>query len=942
MSKNIFKCYTTLFIIFISSLVDLNAQTGDYLLTHHKLEIGGIDNLNFEIKVNNDGFICIANRSGILLYDGQNWDYISTPSAAISMDYDNAGNIYVGCVGDYGKIDFQDYKYQFVSLKDSIKRQGLFIRTLYLSDSVFFMNEKTLEVHALSNDYTTSLKLQDEDEYFTNIFNISDSLIVQSSDAFYLLKQDSLYLTTLELPDFSDILFFKKHPGENKYLVGTASNAIYIYEEGIFSSTKISSFLTESSFHIIDGEWINSSQYALSTLENGCLIIDFHKDRIHDSITSKKGLPDDEIYAISSDNEEGLWISHEFGLSRMESNIPVKSYSNYSGLEGNLTAVYEHDTSLFVAGSRGVLYLGTEHEYKKTVYYTLKKNPAPPKKEQQVVTKENQKTNPVVETKKRKRINLKGLFKKKRKQNKSNKQIVKDPSVKKKQGLLGRIVSKLSNNKKEIKKITGKPSARNQYVRHVRNDIVGTKFLYKPVKGLDTKMEFFVEFKNKLLTAGNAGVYEVTKNGAELVIDVAVRNIIVEGGGSRLLVYTYENEILIYELIDDIWIESDYLTFYGEIILSLFSEENGNTWLASADKLYFFDSLYSANDNFKTYSIQNQFIDNIRLTRWDDKLYLINSLGYYFFDEAQQRVISDDSLAKAIGKPVKHLIDPANEVWIFNGKNWISVSKNKEIKEIDHLGIFRNMSFISRSKNKFWLINDFDDLYMYDPSGTDSLLSTNQMFIRKVNNKNGRVDFRNNLVFNHDENSIQFELSRPDYLGLLKVEYQFQLRGLSDKWSDWSNNKKIDFNFLPPNKYTLTVRSRDAFGNIQESSQVQFTIKPPYWQTLWFYGLQIFFVGLLVFLSARLNRTSNKKYVIVTEALTILTIVMIIEFLQTVAGNYLGIQSTPVVDFLIDVGIALLVFPLEQILKKVMRAEELPGNQGKGLLDFIFPKKTTA
>ena len=65
---------------------------------------------------------------------------------------------------------------------------------------------------------------------------------------------------------------------------------------------------------------------------------------------------------------------------------------------------------------------------------------------------------------------------------------------------------------------------------------------------------------------------------------------------------------------------------------------------------------------------------------------------------------------------------------------------------------------------------------------------------------------------------------------------------------------------------------------------------------------------------------------------------MVIEFLQTVAGSYLGIQSTPVVDFGIDVSIALCVFPLEQLLKKLMRVEKQgEGMDGKGLFDFLKP-----
>jgi hypothetical protein len=166
------------------------------------------------------------------------------------------------------------------------------------------------------------------------------------------------------------------------------------------------------------------------------------------------------------------------------------------------------------------------------------------------------------------------------------------------------------------------------------------------------------------------------------------------------------------------------------------------------------------------------------------------------------------------------------------------------------------------------------------------------------------------------------------------------MKGLNDEWSKWSKNNQIPFPYLPPNNYQLQIRSRDAFGHVQESQVVDFKIKKPYWQTLWFYGLQILVMMGLMIGSLLMNRKAQEKYVIITEGLTILTIVMVIEFMQTVAGSYLGIQSTPVVDFGIDVSIALCVFPLEQLLKKMMKVEKTGnGFDGKGIFDFLKPSK---
>ncbi|MDA0195449.1 MAG: hypothetical protein O2887_14435 [Bacteroidetes bacterium] len=62
------------------------------------------------------------------------------------------------------------------------------------------------------------------------------------------------------------------------------------------------------------------------------------------------------------------------------------------------------------------------------------------------------------------------------------------------------------------------------------------------------------------------------------------------------------------------------------------------------------------------------------------------------------------------------------------------------------------------------------------------------------------------------------------------------------------------------------------------------------------------------------------KYFLLTEGLTLFTIILIIEFMQSVAGSYLGIQTSPVVDFVIDASIALVIFPFEILLEKLIKS----------------------
>ena len=215
-----------------------------------------------------------------------------------------------------------------------------------------------------------------------------------------------------------------------------------------------------------------------------------------------------------------------------------------------------------------------------------------------------------------------------------------------------------------------------------------------------------------------------------------------------------------------------------------------------------------------------------------------------------------------------------------------------------------------------WLISQENDVFKYNPARAE-YLGEPGLFLRKVSNDKGEIDQRRKFTLDYDENFLTIELSKPDFLGVLNAEFQYKLLGLHQEWSDWTRSKSIDFSYLPDGDYRLLVRSRDAFGRTEEGEMLVFSVKPPYWQTPWFYAIQIAFFGGLVYFSSRLNQDSSKNRLL-RGGLTLLTLVLIIEFLQSAIGSLFTFQSTPVIDFLIDAMIAFIIFPLERLLRELM------------------------
>ncbi|WP_420582946.1 hypothetical protein [Reichenbachiella sp.] len=918
-----------------------SAQEGDLFLTHHHHNLPGIDDVNYQIKSDSKGQLYIANRSGVIQYDGNSWSHISTPSAAVSLDLNNQDQLYVGCVGDFGLLSIVDKKLQYQSLDSVANDDGLYFQTLYLGSSVFFVNEETIVRYDIPTNSITRTSLVDYDDFFSKLFVVEGKILVQTDKELYEFLNDEL--VGFEWPEYnsSEFIFFEKHPSSNIYLAGTTDNTIYIYEDSVFTRSEVSDLLYDNDSFVDNGIWVDDNHFALSTLENGAILYNNNQNRTVEVINREKGLPDNEVHAIGIDREHGLWISHEFGLSRMELGIPFKTFSNFQGLHGHLYEAFFYDKSLYVATSEGVYHLTKVERYKNVPYYeTVKKKivksipskPAPEdlsedeEQEEEKVEEQPQR----VLSKREQRIARRKARKEKKKAEKEGgeEKVVEEPQEEHKNKPSQKIF-------KPVEEVT--IISKNVRLRKMRKQLVGEEWVFKHVDGIHFKTERFFVYQEDLYAAGTSGVFLIQGDSAEMVIHEPIRFVTPEKKHDRLIVGNMYNEVKIYYKQDEEWVETENLNLHGDLVKTAFNDQDGRTWFATPTALIEFDDITVDHFDYKIFKYKNQFIDNPRLTFLKDRLYLINSEGYFYLDSAKLKVVPDQSLMDILGKPLKHLQQRDGEVWVFNGKNWYRIDHEKNIELMDVFGLFPDMSYVSAYDDRLWVIDGANELLEYHESQDDSLFTMSRSFIRRATSNKGDIHLGDAMIFDYDENTFFFQLSKPDYRGILNTTYQYRVTGISDSWSEWMSNPQITLSYLQPGTYSLDIRTQDAFGNIEQLESFDFEIKPPYWQTLWFYSLQILVMILLVAISGYMNRRADKKLIIITEALTVLALVLIIEFMQAIAVNYLNIESSPVIDLGINVMIAFCIFPLEQALKRYLKAEEnrSKGIAGKGFLEIV-------
>jgi hypothetical protein len=189
------------------------------------------------------------------------------------------------------------------------------------------------------------------------------------------------------------------------------------------------------------------------------------------------------------------------------------------------------------------------------------------------------------------------------------------------------------------------------------------------------------------------------------------------------------------------------------------------------------------------------------------------------------------------------------------------------------------------------------------------------LFLKSIVNQDKKVIEKHDINMDQEHSSVLFTIVQPDYINPAGIEFRYRLKGMNDNWTDWStNNNQITFNFLPTGDYVLEAQAKNIFGRISELEPISFEVLPPYWRRSWFYALEFSIIASLVILSFRLST----RFRIVSRLLSLLTIILLIEFIQTAIGATISTENSPVIDFLIQVVVALLVLPVEGYLRNLM------------------------
>jgi ligand-binding sensor domain-containing protein len=859
MSSRLF--YIASFLIFCGTL---QAQQGNYFLTHYTPSDERIDYVTYGMAQGQRGVIYVANKNGVLEFDGRNWSLITTPGPIYTVST-LGSDVFAAGYNGFGKLNWgKDNIQSYQSLSEGLPNATHIFSSVAVKDHVYFLEEQNLHSLPIHSLKPQSIKADPSQGVFTGLFEIfGDAYVNTEKQGLFKIENDKLIKASITLPENQSITFCSSLPDKKATLIGGEKGNLFVYTGSVLNEIPVKDKSFLESNVIVSGTWVSETLIAIGTLRGGVIFINPQSGKTEEITNFFTGLPDNEVYSILCDRNQGVWIAHDYGFTRVAPYLPFRSYSHYPGLSGNLLCAQTFNDQIYAGTTLGLFGLVREEVYENAIEHSSLS----------IAPKTGEQAN-----------GKKGIF-----------------SFLKR----GKQTSVISSTE------TASSGTKSKSV------LKSFRYVFKKVEGIDGKVSQLVEANGKLLAAGISGVMEIEGLKSKTITREPVRSVFLSPSINQLLASTLNEEIKTYAPNTNGWKETHLLDTLQDYVSYIFEDKLQNIWLCSRTNVYKVETVDNVISNVEAIPFPNPSIDETIGLAYGSEIYVAASGTFNRFNIGKNRFEKHDS----VPGPKKYFAS-AGYFWFYDGHRWRTVdSRVQAAFKLEWLGLFQNIRFLAPAdkENGLWVITAANELYKFSSNKVATERTHYPLFLREVRGQESKLTPARTVTVSQLESTVTFEFIQPDYLGMKAIEYRYAVRGLTKGWSAWSaSNNIVNFSYLPTGSYRVEVQTRDIMGKISEAEQIDLEVEPPYWKQSWFYAAELVFFGLLVFITIRASAL-NAKYKYISQLLSLLTVIMLIQFIQTIVSSQISFKSTPVIDFFIQVFIALLVLPIEGYIRKVMR-----------------------
>ncbi|MEZ4943945.1 MAG: two-component regulator propeller domain-containing protein [Cyclobacteriaceae bacterium] len=379
--------------------------------------------------------------------------------------------------------------------------------------------------------------------------------------------------------------------------------------------------------------------------------------------------------------------------------------------------------------------------------------------------------------------------------------------------------------------------------------------------------------------------------------------------------------------------------FIHNDIYSICASSNGEVWFGSLGAgLARLDN----NDEIQRLSQQDLFPshDINDITEHDGKIWIATD-GQGYFKYENKNFVRVGPSQESESPFIKSLMADSNDrIWITSRRNigYLDLKTGKSRYYDKNDGLLEKEDYASPvfidSIGNLLLVNEkgisvFNTEKVGSPVVLDTYLTSIDISFSPYTPpapsseeiKNGAYP---SVTLSHDQNHVTLNFRAIDINYGGRVYYRYFLENLEKGWSPPSTNSSITYTSLEPGTYTFRAQAtNNIHAWVDKPLVYTFVINKPYWSTWWFYLLQMTGVVALFGTTFLLIRNPATKRSL-GRIMVFMCIFIVFDYLQNwlepVTPKFIG--SVPLYKTLLNLGLALILFPVERGIKGFFKKQE--------------------
>ncbi|MDU1890671.1 MAG: triple tyrosine motif-containing protein [Dysgonomonas sp.] len=317
------------------------------------------DNKNWSIGQDKRGFMYFGNDIGLLEFDGIKWNLNRLPNSLTvrSVAVLSHETIFTGSYEEFGRWDRDvSGKLVYTSISD------LLDKALFKNDDFWkiWIGEGCVYFQSFSSIYVydyESVKRVPAEHGFLFLTKVRDEFIVQQmlGPLFKLKGKELVKIENSDIFKGTDARVILPY-GDDKYLIGTSTAGIYIYDGKTFEEWNNGLSKELNSKELNCGVLTSEGTYLLGTILDGIYEVDL-QGRILDKISTQSNLQNNTVLALYEDNVNNIWVALDKGIAYIQYNGNLSYYTDLTGNTGAVYCAARWNGKLFIGTNQGVFYI---------------------------------------------------------------------------------------------------------------------------------------------------------------------------------------------------------------------------------------------------------------------------------------------------------------------------------------------------------------------------------------------------------------------------------------------------------------------------------------------------------------------------------------------------------------------------------------------------------